>query len=79
MAASSYIQDQDFDALVDNLHDLVTGPQTTDRWEIRVLLARHGVLPLRVAAAPTMEDSLTDSLRALCDRASMSEARRRAA
>lgn len=67
MAASSYIDDLDFDTLVDDLHTLMQNPHdgTADRWEIRILLARHGVLPERVAAVETMEDSLSASLRSL--------------
>lgn len=78
MSTSIYMQDQDFDALVDGLHMLAQSPETADRWEIRVLLARHGLLPLRVASVPSMEDSLAASLRSLCERASAGRERRAA-
>lgn len=74
MPDKSFMTDDDFDSLVDRLHSLTFESRsgTVDRWEIRVLLADHGVMPARVASVPSMEDSLVASLRAICRRAERS-------
>lgn len=69
MAVESFLVDDQFDALVDRLHGMISSPrsESVDRWEIRVALAEHGVLPTRVAAppSPSIEDSLAASLKAV--------------
>lgn len=58
------MQDGDFDSLVDTLHALTLAMQERgeiDRWQIRVALGEHGVLPLRA----TSEDGLPALLNAI--------------
>lgn len=65
MSASTYITDTAFEALVERLHGIANRADGVDRWEIRLALGEHGLLPERTAE-PAMEDSLVASLRAIC-------------
>lgn len=68
MSFKNFMADDDFDALVDRLHTMtdLSRRGTVDRWEIRATLAEYGVLPVRVASVPSMEDVLIASLRSIC-------------
>jgi hypothetical protein len=62
------MQDRDFDALVDTLHALtlaMVDRGEIDRWQIRVALGEHGVLPCRVANEPSAEEGLSALLRGI--------------
>ena len=64
------LEDDDFEDLVDRLHSmsLESPTGTIDRWRIRLLLAETGILPMRAASVPSLEDSFHTTLRAMCRR-----------
>ncbi|QZO00892.1 hypothetical protein [Chenggangzhangella methanolivorans] len=63
MSASTFLNDCDFDALVDTLHALTNAMRDRgdiDRWQIRLALGEHGVAP--AGAAGDFDERLAQSL-----------------
>jgi hypothetical protein len=70
MPAQNVLNDDDFEALVERLHamSLESPAGTIDRWRIRLLLADTGILPMRAAVVPSLEDGFYTAIRAICGR-----------
>ncbi|RXF74400.1 hypothetical protein [Hansschlegelia zhihuaiae] len=65
---AAVLPDRDFDALVETLHALtfaMVDRGEIDRWQIRVALGEHRVLPSRAASEPSAEEGLSALLRAI--------------